>query len=177
MDKSNYVNSSKSGGSHDSDVMRRMTRLHTFTSVPRRFYSIPTAMMSSRFVRTVARSYATLHNSSTGKRYASPRCNLCFSHPSVRQVCQFPCLTTFFFRFGLLMLVSIANRDAQHGRSIHGMILSVKMALPFQSCLTNHPGLRNPRLPKEPLFRRRPHSSPFPIDISSVDCQKTYSAD
>lgn len=143
----------------------------TFTSV-----SIPTAMMSSRFGRAVARSYATLQNSSTGKRYASPRCNLCFSHPSVRQVCPFTCLTTFF-SLRPPHACEYRNRDAQHGRSIHGMILSVKIALPFQSCLTNHPGLRNPRLPKEPFFRRRPHPSPFPIHLGSVDCQKAYSAD
>jgi hypothetical protein len=90
--------------------------------------------------------------------------------------------------FPVLTLVSLrpphaceySNRDAQHGRSIHGMISHSQRqdALPFQSRLTtNHPGLRNPRLSKEPLFRRRPHPSPFPVHLSSVDCQKTYSAD
>lgn len=174
MDKTNYVSLSKVLLFFLTIRTSVNNERVTFTSASRRFHLISTAMMSSRFVRAVARSYATLHNSSTGKRYASPCCSLCFSHPLVRQVCQFPCLTTF--SLPPPHACECSNRDAQHGRSIHSMILNVEMHS-IAVVSPNHPGPRNPRLPKEPLFRRRPYSSPFPIHLSSVDCQKTYSTD
>jgi hypothetical protein len=80
--------------------------------------------MPSAVVRAIARSYATLHNSSAGKRYASPLCNLCFSRPSAQQVCHFPCFTTLRRS---PHASELSNCDAQHGRPIHGMSLSVRI--------------------------------------------------
>ena len=87
--------------------------------------------MSSRVARAVARSYATLHNSSAGKRYASPLCDLCFSHPSAQQVCPFPCFPTLL---PSPHASAFSNCNAQHGRSIHGMSLSIKDFTSLQLC-------------------------------------------
>ena len=131
--------------------------------------------MSSRVARAVARSYATLHNSSAGKRYASPLCDLCFSHPSAQQVCPFPCFPTLL---PSPHASAFSNCNAQHGRSIHGMSQYQRFYfVAVVSSIINCPGPRNPRVPEKPIFRWGPHSSPFSIHLGSVDCQKTDSPD
>ena len=167
------------GGSHDSDVRRIMTPLHSHS--PRLQAFLLNLDSHDVFqVRACRRSLI----------YDSPQL---VHGKEVRVSALQLMLLTSLSPTGLSVYLSYRffptsassclyqryrDRDAQHGRSIHGMILCVKMHLNSRvGCLTNHPGLRNPRLSKEPFFRRRPHSSPFPIYLSSVDCQKTYSAD
>src|SRR5229473_7877798 len=98
--------------------------------------------MTSRLVRTVTRSYATLHNSPTGKRYSFMLCDLCFSHLSAQQVCQFPCFTTL--RFGLLMCVTSAIVMLNMGGP-STVCLSVSRSTPLQlqSCHCRHQSFRS----------------------------------
>jgi hypothetical protein len=77
--------------------------------------------------------------------------------------------------FHLLMLVSLAIVMLNMG----GPSKVCPLASRFHSVVTTNrpPGLRNPRVSEEPIFRRGPHSSPFSIPFGSVDCQKTDSPD
>src|SRR6266850_2779687 len=94
----------------------------------------------STFMRALARSYATLSNSAARKRYAFSPCIQFLSDASAQQVCQSPCSIACL---GFLMLVSFSDCDAQHGRSIHGMLLCLETPAP--RCSFCHHQSRSPK--------------------------------